>query len=291
VISLNQLDSLEPIQVLKEAYLRSLVFPLDPYWKSAVIGAAPHWLMEVDGQQAGYFAARAEKRLLQFFVTDPFLPMASELFSFVLGGDLVQTASAGTYEPAYLAHCLDHQRRVAIRSYIFQDHILVEPLLDGYASAQFRLATTADTEKLAAFYGQNDEYEDSEAITAGFGNRLNYARSLIEQGQVFILVNEDELVGVGECRISTNQAPYADLGMITGNQHRRHGIGTYILAKLKQYCYQREAKPICSCAAENLPSRKTIEKAGFIKQHRLLDIQFSEKWPGRTNCNRYANLN
>jgi predicted acetyltransferase len=134
----------------------------------------------------------------------------------------------------------------------------------------------ADAEDLAAFYGENDEYEDTEAITNAFGDRLNYARSLIEKGQVFVLVDDQALIGIGECRISTSQAPYADLGMITGKEYRRRGIGSYILARLKQECYQRGLRPICSCAADNLPSRKTIEKAGFITQHRLLNIQFSE---------------
>jgi predicted acetyltransferase len=159
---------------------------------------------------------------------------------------------------------------------LFQDHKRVEPLLDNYPFAQFRLASVADAEKLATFYGQNNEFEDTEAITASFGSRLNYAKSLIDEGQVFILVNENELIGVGECRISVSQAPYADLGMITGKKHRRQGIGATILAQLKQECYRRGAKPICSCAANNLPSRKTIEKAGFITQHRLLDIRFSK---------------
>lgn len=275
MVELKQLDDTNKIQSLKESYWRSLIFPMDSYWKSAVIGQAFHWQIEVDGQQAGYFAARVDKRLLQFFVTDLFLPMASELFTFVIKGELVQTASAGTFEPAYLSHCLDHQCQVDVRSYFFQDHKRVEPLLDGYPSAQFRLATAVDAERLAIFYGQNDEFEDTEAITKDFGNRLNYAKALIEEEQVFILVNENELIGVGECRISVSQAPYADLGMITGKKQRRQGIGTYILAKLKEHCYRHGAIPICSCAAENLPSRKTIEKAGFITQHRLLDIHFS----------------
>jgi predicted acetyltransferase len=275
MIELEQVDNLYQIQSLKEAYLRSLVFPLDAYWKSAVIGQAPHWQIKVDGQPAGYFAARADKRLLQFYGTDPFLPLASDLFTFVLRSDLVQSAAAGTYEPPYLSHCLDHQTRVEVRSYLFQDHKRVEPLLDSFPNAQFRLASPADAQKLADFYGRNNEFEDTEAISEGFGSRLNYARSLIDQEQVFILVDEHELIGVGECRISISQPPYTDLGMITNEKHRRQGIGSYILARLKEHCYERGAEPICSCAAENLPSRKTIEKAGFITQHRLLDIQFS----------------
>lgn len=275
-IELKQLDNSDQIEELQASYLRGLVFPMDSYWESAVVGRAPHWQIEVDDQQAGYFAARTDdKRLLQFTVTDRFLPMASELFAFVVSRDRVQTASAGTFEPAYLAHCLDHQQRVEVRSYLFQDHRRVEPILDSYPSAQFRLAAAVDAERLATFYSQNDEYEDTEAILTGFGSRLNYAQRLIDQEQVFVLVKENELLGVGECRLSASQPPYADLGMITAKQHRRQGIGAFILARLKQECYRRNAKPICSCAADNLPSRKTIEKAGFITQHRLLDIQFS----------------
>lgn len=277
MIELKRLDGPAQIQSLKDSYLRSLVFPMDSYWHSAVVGQAPHWQIEVDGQLAGYFAARPDKRLLQFFVTGPFLPMASELFAFIIKGEHVRTASAGTFEPTYLAHCLDHQRHIEIRSYLFQDHKQVKPRLDSYPSAQFRRASAADAKNLALFFGQNDEYEDTEAITTGYGSRLNYANSLIDQGQVFILVKENEIIGSGECRISTKQPPYADLGMISGKRHRRRGIGAYILAKLKQQCYEQGAEPICSCAADNLPSRKTIEKAGFITQHRLLDIQFCEK--------------
>jgi len=129
MIELEQVDNLYQIQALKEAYLHTLVFPMDAYWKSAVIGLAPHWQINVDGQAAGYFAARPDKRMLQFYVSDPFLPLASDLFTFVLSGDLVQSATAGTFEPPYLSHCLDHQTRVEVRSYLFQDHKRIEPFL------------------------------------------------------------------------------------------------------------------------------------------------------------------
>lgn len=277
MIALKRLADQQPIQALKEAYLRGLVFPMDAYWQSAVVGHAPHWQIEVDGQQAGYCAISSEKRLLQFYVTDPFLPLASELFAFIAASDLVECASAGTFEPAYLAHCLDHQHRVTVRSYLFQDHQQVGPRLDSYPLAKFQLAGAADAERLAAFYGRNNEYQDTEAITAGFGSLLNFAKSLIAAEQVFFLSEGDDLLGVGECRISSSQPPFADLGMITDRDHRRQGLGGYMLAKLKGYCYERGAKPICSCAAGNTASRKTIERAGFITRHRLLDMTFSGK--------------
>jgi predicted acetyltransferase len=275
MIKLQRLDSLEPIREMKEAYLRELVFPIDAYWQSAVVDRAPHCLVTVNDTPAGYLAASSDKRLLQFHVAEPFLPLASGLFSFVIEGDLVRTAAAGTFEPAYLAHCLDHQNGITVRSYLFQDHKRVDPVLAGFPYAQFKPATPGDARDLATFFSQNNEFEDTDAISNCFGDHLNYARSLIEAGQAFLLVNEDDLLGVGECRVSASQPPYADLGMITSRDHRRQGIGTYILASLKEYCYGCGLKPICSCAAENHPSRKTIEKAGFITRHRLLDIQFA----------------
>lgn len=274
-ITLCEVDSLEQIQAMKEAYLRGLVFPLDAYWQSAVVDRASHWQILLENRPAGYFAARPHKHLLQFYVRDPFLQAASDLFTFVVQSEFVQTASAGTNEPAYLAHCLDHQNGIAVRSFIFQDHKRVEPDLEAFPHARFRAASPADAQDLARFLSQNNEFEDTEAITEGFENHLNYARSLIEEEQAFLLINENELLGIGECRISASQLPYADLGMIASREHRRRGIGTYILARLKEYCYARGAKPICSCAAENIPSRKTIEKAGFITRHRLLDIEFA----------------
>ena len=124
------------------------------------------------------------------------------------------------------------------------------------------------------FYQENDEYEDTEAIEEGAGGHELYARELIENGQVFLLMNGGKILGIGECRISETQKPYADVGMITNNQVRRRGIGVFLLAQLKKYCYSQSVKPICSCAFDNFASRKTIEKAGFIAQHRILDIQF-----------------
>ena len=92
--------------------------------------------------------------------------------------------------------------------------------------------------------------------------------------EAFLLTDNNEILGTGECRISETQKPFADIGMITNNRHRRLGIGAFLLAQLKEYCYSQQVKPICSCAFDNIASRKTIEKAGFVTQHRILNIQF-----------------
>ena len=272
-MKIKRVDDLSEIAAWKQTYLDSLVGPLDGYWETAVIGLAPHYEMVKAGERVGYFAAK-NGRLLQFFVAEPYLPSASALFDEVLAVAALDFASVSTVEPMFLSLCLDRQTAVSNNTYLFQDHHPVQPELSAYPNAQFRPGTLADLTQLVQFYQENNEYEDTEAIEEGAGGHEPHARELIENGQVFLLTDNDEILGIGECRISETQKPFADIGMITSNRHRRQGIGVFSLAQLKNYCYSQEAKPICSCAFDNIASKKTIEKAGFITSHRILDNYF-----------------
>jgi predicted acetyltransferase len=272
-LEIRSADDLSEISDWKQAYLRTLVGPMDGYWETAVIGLAPHYIMWKGGKRVGYFAVQ-KGRLLQFFVVDAALPEVPALFADVLTSANIHSAAVSTIEPAFLALCLDRQTAVSVNSYLFQDHHTVHPTLSAYPQAEFRPGTMADIDQLVQFYHENDEYEDTEAIETGAGGHEPYTRSLVENEQVFLLTNNDEILGIGECRISETQKPYADVGMIANNQYRRQGIGTFLLAQLKEYCYSLHVKPICSCTFDNMASRKTIEKAGFITQYRILDIQF-----------------
>ncbi len=264
------LDDLTAVQAMKQAYLESLVAPLDGYWQAAIIDPAPHWKMVVDGRSLGYFAADDQKRLLQFYATE----RAADLFTAVIESERVATAVAGTNDPAFLSLCLDVQKRVTVNTYLFHDTRRAAPELPAYPQAEFRLSVMDDVERLLAFYGRNDEFSDAEAIESNFGDQVNYVQSLIANQQSFGPYDCDALLGIGEYRRSASQPPYADIGMIVDREHRRHGVGAFILARLKAHCASQNAVPICSCAADNIASRKTIEKTGFVTHHRIVDVIF-----------------
>lgn len=269
MITFERISHLDEIADWKLACLQSLVAPLDGYWEKAIIAGAPHYRILVNGRATGYFAADEKKRLLQFYAVE----RVDELFTAVIEREGVETAVAGTNDPQFLSLCLDRQKAVAVNTYLFHDVYQVTPDLPAYPEAEFRLSAAAELEQLLAFYERNDEFEDSEAI-ANSGGQRNFIQSLIANRGSFGLYDGDALLGVGECRISASQPPYADIGMIVDKEYRRRGLGTAILAQLKAHCYSQNAVPICSCAVENSASRKTIEKAGFVAAHRMLDIQF-----------------
>lgn len=272
MITLKRVDTITAIAGLKKAHQRTLVAPMDGYWETAVIGFAPHYLLLAGGDVAGYCALSTANALLEFYVSDP--GRATALFAFVLAETGAPTAVAGTIDPGYLSLCLDHQQKVAINTYLFQTLPSLQPPAPSPHTI-FRMGMQADVDMLVDFYGRHDAYEDLASIEAGFGDRVGYVRHMVQQGQVLLLTAGATLLGIGECRFSQSQPAYADVGMIVGCDHRRQGWGTYILQQLVSYCGQHGRQAICSCTAGNIASRKTIEKAGFFCQHRLLDIWFA----------------
>jgi GNAT superfamily N-acetyltransferase len=58
--------------------------------------------------------------------------------------------------------------------------------------------------------------------------------------------------------------PYGDIYMEVGESFRRRGFGSYLVQELKRVCYELGSVPSARCNPKNTPSRKTLQKAGFV---------------------------
>ena len=58
--------------------------------------------------------------------------------------------------------------------------------------------------------------------------------------------------------------PYGDIYMKVAEPFRRQGIGTYLVQELKRMCYESGSLPAARCNPDNLASRNTLQKAGFV---------------------------
>ena len=58
--------------------------------------------------------------------------------------------------------------------------------------------------------------------------------------------------------------PYGDIFMAVAEPFRRRGLGSYLVQELKRTCHQQGNTPAARCNTNNLPSRKTLQKAGFV---------------------------
>ena len=58
--------------------------------------------------------------------------------------------------------------------------------------------------------------------------------------------------------------PYGDIHMKIAEPFRRKGLGAYLVQELKAVCRVEGTVPAARCNVANLPSRKTLQRAGFV---------------------------
>ena len=261
-----QLEDPHAIQKLRDNYLSTLIAPLDGMWENQIIAHATFWEIYSDNQLVGYYCTDLNNYLLRFYLLNNYLTRSQEIFRWVISTSNIQTALVNTIEPLYLSLCLDLQASITVHSYLFRDntHVTMPFKLTDYS---FRKADEHDFSHVARFYRTNTEGPG--AWIEGFLHKR------FKREELFVLYAEHMLVATGECIPSEQQTPYADLGMVVAQTYRGQGLGSAMLIQLKEYCYKAGWQPICSCAADNLASKKAIEKAGFSSEHRILQITFS----------------
>ncbi|MCI0537578.1 MAG: GNAT family N-acetyltransferase [Verrucomicrobiales bacterium] len=65
--------------------------------------------------------------------------------------------------------------------------------------------------------------------------------------------------------------PYGDIYMEVDKPFRQRGTGSYLVQELKRLCYELGAIPCARCNPTNVPSRKTLQKAGFVPYAHILN--------------------
>lgn len=64
--------------------------------------------------------------------------------------------------------------------------------------------------------------------------------------------------------------PYGDIYMEVKEPFRRRGIGSFLVQELKRICYEGGCIPGARCSPDNIASRRTLQKAGFVPCGHLL---------------------
>jgi GNAT superfamily N-acetyltransferase len=76
-------------------------------------------------------------------------------------------------------------------------------------------------------------------------------------------------VATGGILFHYNQ-PYGDIYMEVTEPCRRRGFGAYLVQELKRVAYEFGSIPCARCSPENMPSRRTLQKAGLVPYAHIL---------------------
>lgn len=256
----------QTLLTLKEEFYQTLSAPLDGMWH-AFTEQASQWEIYAENKLSGFFCLNQSGQLLGVYLRDHLLTSAPEIFASILQEHKISEAVVGTNNPLFLSLCMDYAKSAVTHTLLYRDHQKISISLPlPVSNANFRHAGPDDAERLAVFFKENTQ--------ADIPWYDEYVSQLLLKGEIYLLELNDTIIGISEIRKSKAQSDFADVGMLVSEQHRRQGLGAYLLASAKAVCYRYGVIPVCSCHVENEGSRHAIEKVGFISKHRMLKVRF-----------------
>jgi len=81
---------------------------------------------------------------------------------------------------------------------------------------------------------------------------------------------DNETVATGGILFHYNP-PYGDIYMDVAEPFRRRGFGAYLVQELKRVAYVLSSIPGARCSPDNIASRLTLQKAGFVPYAHMLN--------------------
>ncbi|MFN8527299.1 MAG: GNAT family N-acetyltransferase [Anaerolineae bacterium] len=208
-----------------------------------VRGFAQAYLIRVEGHLAGYGAVGTRYNtgnVLEFYTVPHVRSHAMTIFRELLDASHATHIQAQTNMPLMLMMLYDCAHNITTDAILFQDTLTSR--LDC-PQATFRPITASEKPLI---------FEHTQEPVGEWGIEANGA-----------------IVATGGFLTHYNP-PYADIFMEVAESARRQGVGSYLVQELKRICYEAGKKPAARCGPDNLASRRTLEKAGFLVCGRLL---------------------
>lgn len=271
MITIQQEDSIEVLQILKAGYLQQTTAPLDGMWLVGFVPMAKHYGFYADSELIGYCCVNDEGFVLQFYLAAGHETEASELFTSIVTNQNdtvgeIHGAITSTAEPLMLSYCADAFAKISVNAlmYIFPEVTTTSNPSDN--NIALSLISENELEKAVDFA--------HEAIGAPKEWLAGYYGNLIQREELFGHWDNETLAATGECRLFDGyQSEYADLGVIVSAAHRGKGIATKVIKQLIAYARAKELRPICSTEKGNAGAQKAISRAGFIAHHRIIEFR------------------
>ncbi len=258
----TQKTPLSKIAHLRETYLKSLPQFQELFLEFIVQKADVYLILEHE-ETVGYAIITSENTLIEFFLFKRFIPKCMVYFDLVINTLSVENIYCKSFDSLLLNCCLVNSYGYSLLGCFyrdFQDRGVIKN-----DQIKVRLAMESDSSFLMQIQdGIEELFETADQLEA-----------FIKAESVHLFSMQDELVGCGTTLRAHADWDYFDLGVWVSSKQRKKGIGTQVISYLRAYALERNWKPTCGCAIDNIASQKTLQKSGFISKHKLIDFKIN----------------
>lgn len=235
----------------RDRYLASLREPQE-WFLEELVRDGEVW--EVPGKAYAVFHAAT---LVEFHVEDA--ATASQHLTHLRTCRPFETALCKSFDPTLLNAAKSLGCRVQDAAFLFRKRVPVEwPRPEGFQIVK----------------AQAHDVDPALRLGGDFFAGLDDVERLFATGDLWIARQNSQMVGCGVTYPLGTQVDAVDIGMVIGKDWRNRGFGVALVGALADLVERRGQRPICGCAKDNLASRATLEKAGFVSEHRLFRLEF-----------------
>jgi len=248
-------QNLGVIKGLRTQYLDELFLHQELFLEIQIESALVYGLYFGE-EMIAYAIVSQEKTLLEFYVLKDSEESRKEIFSFVLKALKPKNVYCKSFDTSLRYSCEQKLGNGKMVGRLFREFDAEVP--KGY-QLEYRLADEKDFPLIAPI--REGIFDSDEEITYCIA-----AKSL------YMFYDADNFIGCGLLHRVIEDREHYDLGMLVHPHFRRQGYAVKIIHDLYFKCSQNGWIPSCGCEYNNIGSYKSLEKAGFINTHSMLEF-------------------
>ncbi|OUS07991.1 hypothetical protein A9Q96_04675 [Rhodobacterales bacterium 52_120_T64] len=245
--------STSPPNSLRRSYLNSLAEPQE-WFLEELIQNGQCWSIP-----SVAYGVTSAQTLVEFFVEKSHSEYSLHLFEVLRRQSKFNVVLAKSFDHQLLKTAESFGAKSTQTGFLFRKYVAATTVSD--TGLVFKRSTLAD---LSAIWEMNDNFFSS----------FEEISDLNGLGSLWILEVQNEVVGCGVSTRVIEGRNAIDLGMLISPKWRRRGYGSILMSKLSSHMVESGLRPICGCAEHNIASRMTLQKAGFVTEHRLVHCEF-----------------
>jgi hypothetical protein len=237
-------SNLDEIYNVIDSHIESLAYPMDSFLEDKLLSCDKYKIL-FNNKLIGYAGVYAEE-LYFFHVLHKYFDFAPDILELFISEKNINRIFIMSQDPLFVALISEWDYKKEKDACFFIDGKRKERQIIKNDTV-FRLANL----------------EDIKVIVDETGTFFDKLEKRVEEGTIFMLERENELLGCGVIEKGIFFKDCVSIGMITCSKHRKKGVGQEILWNLKEWAYSNSYKPVAGCWYYNILSRKTLEKVGM----------------------------